>query len=338
VVVPVYNVEKFLRECVDSVLAQTFKNFELILVDDGSPDNSGKICDEYAEKDSRVRVFHQPNGGVSSARKFGVENARAEWIMFVDSDDEIFPDAIEVLFPWTKESDVDLIEGYVIGRSVEENSDSAQRGSANLVRNVNALDYAAQMSGRGGWHVSPWAKLLRREMLLKSDALGVSREFWWGEDFLMLLRFSREMRHAVKINRQIYFYRRNNGSCTHARKQERTAKYLLSWLEETRRTIPADGIDGAWKPAWLAQMEYVFCMAFLREKDWALSFPPARKILEEMWRSREYFCLATRLAVFFAKLPENCLTRLFRRPLFLRRGIFYAFWKFHKPMKFVSAK
>jgi len=338
VVVPVYNVEKYLRECVDSVLAQTFKNFELILVDDGSPDNSGKICDEYAEKDSRVRVFHKANGGVTSARKLGVENARAEWVMFVDSDDEIFPDALEVLFPWTKNPDVDLIEGNVTGRSVAEKSAPASRGPATLVRNVNALNYAAQMSARVVWHVSTYVKLFRRETLLKSDALGASHEFWWGEDFLTLLRFSREMRRAVKIARQIYFYRKNEASCTHARKQERTAKYLLSWLEETRRTIPAGGIDGAWKPAWLAQMEYVFCMAFLREKDWTLSFPPARRVLDEIWRSREHFCRATRCALFFAKLPENCLTQLFRRPLFLRRGIFYAFWKFHKPMKFVGAK
>jgi len=329
VVVPVYNVEKFLRECVDSVLAQTFKNFELILVDDGSPDNSGKICDEYAEKDSRVRVFHQPNGGVSSARKFGVENARAEWIMFVDSDDEIFPDAIEVLFPWTKESDVDLIEGYVIGRSVEENSDSAQRGSANLVRNVNALDYAAQMSGRGGWHVSPWAKLLRREMLLKSDALGVSREFWWGEDFLMLLRFSREMRHAVKINRQIYFYRRNNGSCSRSRK--RSTEYLLNFFKEIRRTTPT------WDFVWIPRLEFVFVHSFLYSDDWTLKTPPAREILEEMWRSREYFCCATRVALFFAQLPETRLTQFLRRSTFLRKVVTRIWDKFKKPIKRANA-
>ena len=87
IIVPVYKVEKFLRRCIDSILAQTFTDFELLLVDDGSPDNSGKICDEYARNDSRIRVFHKENGGVSSARNFGIDNAKGLWTCFVDSDD-----------------------------------------------------------------------------------------------------------------------------------------------------------------------------------------------------------------------------------------------------------
>lgn len=87
VVVPVYNVEKYLNECVDSILAQTFQDFELILVDDGSKDCSGAICDEYAQKDARVRVIHKENGGQSTARNRGVDEAKGEYIVFLDSDD-----------------------------------------------------------------------------------------------------------------------------------------------------------------------------------------------------------------------------------------------------------
>ena len=83
VIVPVYKVENYLHRCVDSILAQSFTDFELLLIDDGSPDNCGVICDEYAAKDSRVRVFHKPNGGVSSARNLGLDNARGGWIAFV---------------------------------------------------------------------------------------------------------------------------------------------------------------------------------------------------------------------------------------------------------------
>lgn len=89
VIVPVYKAEAHLCRCVDSILSQTFKDFELLLIDDGSPDKSGEICDEYARKDSRVRVFHKKNGGVSSARNVGLDNARGEWVAFVDSDDYI---------------------------------------------------------------------------------------------------------------------------------------------------------------------------------------------------------------------------------------------------------
>ncbi len=89
VIVPVYKVEPFLRECVDSILAQTHRDFELLLVDDGSPDNSGAICDEYAQKDDRVVVIHQPNRGVTVARKVGLDHARSEYICFVDADDSV---------------------------------------------------------------------------------------------------------------------------------------------------------------------------------------------------------------------------------------------------------
>lgn len=102
VIVPVYKVEKYLPECIESVLAQTFTDFELILVDDGSPDNSGKICDAYAARDSRIRVFHKENGGVSSARNFGVKNARADYIAFLDSDDWWKPEFLEKMTSLTR--------------------------------------------------------------------------------------------------------------------------------------------------------------------------------------------------------------------------------------------
>lgn len=89
IIVPVYNVEKYLPRCIDSILAQTFTNFELILVDDGSPDNCGAICDEYAQKDSRVVVIHKENQGVSSARNRGLDVAQGKYIMFCDSDDKV---------------------------------------------------------------------------------------------------------------------------------------------------------------------------------------------------------------------------------------------------------
>ena len=98
VIVPVYKVEKYLPECIESVLAQTFTDFELILVDDGSPDNSGTICDDYAERDPRLRVFHKENGGVSSARNLGLDHARGEWIAFVDSDDAVGEKYLEHLW------------------------------------------------------------------------------------------------------------------------------------------------------------------------------------------------------------------------------------------------
>ena len=97
VIVPVYNVEKYLTQCIESILSQTYQEFELLLIDDGSEDNSGSICDHYSNIDSRVHVFHKENGGVSSARNMGIEHAKGEWVCFVDSDDWIDKDTFEYI-------------------------------------------------------------------------------------------------------------------------------------------------------------------------------------------------------------------------------------------------
>ena len=97
IIVPLYNAEQDLPRCIDSILAQSYTDFELLLIDDGSPDNCGAICDEYATRDSRVRVFHKKNGGVSSARNLGLENACGEYIAFIDSDDYVLNDYLEML-------------------------------------------------------------------------------------------------------------------------------------------------------------------------------------------------------------------------------------------------
>ena len=111
IIVPVYKVEQYLPRCIDSILAQTFTDFELLLIDDGSPDRSGEICDEYALKDSRIRVFHKENGGVSSARNMGLDNAKGEWITFCDSDDYYVDKTLASYYNIiTNNSDVDIIK------------------------------------------------------------------------------------------------------------------------------------------------------------------------------------------------------------------------------------
>lgn len=109
VIVPVYKAEAYLHRCVDSLLAQTFANFEVLLIDDGSPDNSGVICDEYAKKDSRVRVFHKENGGVSSARQCGIDNALGEYTIHADPDDWVEPTMLEELYAKAKEEEADMV-------------------------------------------------------------------------------------------------------------------------------------------------------------------------------------------------------------------------------------
>ncbi len=108
VIVPVYKVEPYLRRCVDSILNQTYRDFELILVDDGSPDNCGKICDEYAAQDSRVTVIHKKNGGLSSARNAGLDIAKGEYVTFIDSDDQVAQSYLEYLFRIAEDNEAEI--------------------------------------------------------------------------------------------------------------------------------------------------------------------------------------------------------------------------------------
>ena len=110
VIIPVYNSEKYLHKCIDSVLSQSYTNFEVILVNDGSTDKSGAICDEYAEKDEKVRVFHKENGGVSSARNLGIEKAIGKYVCFIDSDDWVYDKLLESFFSLDKNLKKSLVQ------------------------------------------------------------------------------------------------------------------------------------------------------------------------------------------------------------------------------------
>lgn len=113
IIVPVYNIEKYLQRCIESILAQKFVDFELLLIDDGSKDKSGDICDNFALKDKRIKVFHKENGGVSSARNLGIAKAQGEWITFIDSDDWVSEDYLSSF-----STDCDLcVQGYYCGEN-----------------------------------------------------------------------------------------------------------------------------------------------------------------------------------------------------------------------------
>lgn len=151
VIIPVYNGGGYLQLCIDSILAQTFKDFELILIDDGSTDGSEKVCDEYAKMDKRVRVVHKANEGINATRRRGVHEAKGEWIAFSDDDDTMTPDALESLY--ALHDDTDIVCGF------EVIPDKKLSSEASLDDIRHAL-LAGQLS------VTPWAKLYRRSLLI----------------------------------------------------------------------------------------------------------------------------------------------------------------------------
>jgi len=163
VLVPVFNVEKYLRRCIESILSQTYKDIELILVDDGSQDCSGIICDEYAKKDSRIKVIHQENGGLSIARNSGLDIAQGEYIGFVDSDDYIHKDMYQTLYDTLTKNDVDLaICNYI--NDDDNNTRLWKDYHPQLVDDIITPYEALKRSINDLNYVVVWNKLFKREI------------------------------------------------------------------------------------------------------------------------------------------------------------------------------
>lgn len=203
VIIPVYNVEKYLCRCVDSVLLQTFIDFELILIDDGSPDNCGSICDEYAQRDKRVFVIHTENKGVSSARNTGIEwalsNSDSQWITFIDSDDWVHPRYLEVLLEIAEKTNSSIsASGYV--KTVGEVDEISQEKFIPKVwrmddffvkRNVNAI--------------VPWGKLYKKECF-SSVRYPIGRRY---EDEATTYKVLFKFENIAVVDAEMYYYYTN---------------------------------------------------------------------------------------------------------------------------------
>lgn len=190
VIVPVYKAEAFIDRCVESILAQTFKNFELILVDDGSPDNSGAICDSYARTDPRVRVIHKPNGGVSSARNAGLRDAAGEWITFIDSDDCVKETYLSDLY--APDYDMNVV-GHI--HYIEDQATSEPRDlHEELVRCLDVQSFSDVLSRNGKyWLLFCWGRLFKRQILQQyhlrfEEGLHVGEDYVFSSQYLSLCK------------------------------------------------------------------------------------------------------------------------------------------------------
>lgn len=229
VIVPVYNVEKVLYHCIDSILNQSFSDFELILVDDGSTDNSGKICDEYSEKDNRIRVIHKPNGGVSSARNAGIEAAQGEYICFVDSDDYLESNYLEKLIETKRKyADYDNIWcGFQTVVDYCKNNETTF--VAEKDKNYSFYDLSTIMVLCEKWLVQmPWNKLFKTKTI-KENSIIFPPELSLGEDYIFNLRYlDCTNGKIVVINKPLYDYLRDG-------KESLDNKYYPNLLEIYRR-------------------------------------------------------------------------------------------------------
>lgn len=203
IIVPVYKVEKYLPECIESVLAQTYQDWELLLVDDGSPDSCPAICDEYAQKDSRIRAIHKENGGVSSARNRGLDEAKGEWVMFLDSDDTIAPTALGVLYNRAMIDNVDVVQFQASNTDEYGNATgSLSEISEDVV--LSNYEYNQQV-------LEATVPLVIWDKLYKRTVIGEKRfdnGIKIGEDFLFLVKvFCSTVSRVLRIKDYLYNYR-----------------------------------------------------------------------------------------------------------------------------------
>ena len=208
VIIPVYRVEDLLRRCVDSILAQSYQNLQVILVDDGSPDRCGEICDEYSNQDSRVTVLHQANGGLSAARNAGIDIARGKFITFVDSDDWLHLDMVEELIQLARTSGADITMCRYASTDAHGNVRDTSELWTRELTNVQALN---ELLGTDYINmVVSWGKLYRRELL---DGVRFP-EGRFHEDEFTTHRLLHRAKLVTMTGRSLYYYWKRDESIT----------------------------------------------------------------------------------------------------------------------------
>lgn len=237
IIIPIYNVAPYLRECLDSVLAQTFSNWECLCVDDGSTDESGAILDEYATRDPRFRVFHQPNAGVSAARNLALDNVKGEWIGFLDGDDVWAIDWLERIVKGTKDANVDWI--HVAGGDYEWKD--GERPLTQCLKVGENVLLSGETVISEGWRIIsrcgfPWLNFYRAEKVKNTR---FARGIRFREDALYLYEMTLSIESFLKIAYCGYNRRVLQGSATFSpRRRDDTIKLLKAYLSLWKTANP----------------------------------------------------------------------------------------------------
>lgn len=228
IIIPVYNTEQYLPRCLDSVLSQSFTDFELLLVDDGSTDESGAICDAYAERDVRLVVLHKENGGVSSARNLGMKEAKGEWICFVDSDDELLAGGLQTMVDGVS-NEVDMVmAGYYELEGESLQTDTSSFGKEGIIDRNEALLMmypSADMPYMG----YPWGKLFKRT-LVSNNEVSFDEHIRIKEDTLFVVNYlCRISKPVYFISQPIYKYMQTSSGAMGSLAVAYNPKYLTSF-------------------------------------------------------------------------------------------------------------
>ena len=206
IIVPVYNVELYLKECLNSLIKQTYKAFEIILIDDGSTDLSGKICDDYKLKDNRIKVIHKKNGGVSSARNLGLSSSKGEYILFVDSDDYVEKDYIKTLVKESNNCDLVCCSYYTEFLNKKINNKICNKSIV-----INTIEAQEKIYNQDSFSGFLWNKLFKKD-IIDSNKLKFNESIHMCEDQLFIVQYLLKVNSIKLIPNMLYHYRMRKGS------------------------------------------------------------------------------------------------------------------------------
>ena len=243
VIVPIYKVERYLRRCVDSILNQSYKDFELLLIDDGSPDNCPQICDEYARQDDRIRVFHKSNGGLSDARNYGLDRMKGDYVSFIDSDDYVGPDYLKTL--------MDLIDEYAVPVAavahlcIFDDSESyvPSADDRGMIPNGEIMKSMAQ----GRIIFSAWGKLIHKDLFIQAR---FPEGYLFEDNLLMPYLLCSCNAIAYSTSYQYYWLKRPDsimGTVSEKRFTTGRRKLIGCWISP-RKNIPIP--CNMWRAGW----------------------------------------------------------------------------------------
>lgn len=256
IIVPVYNVEKYLRECLDSIVNQIYNNIEIILVDDGSTDGSPEICDEYAQRDERIIVIHIPNGGVSNARNLGIDKAKGEYIMFVDSDDIIMPYIVERGITLAVENNADIVYGLVQAFKTALKKPKEMKAKTivlvgddtrKLVTHMFDLHDSTFKTEYGYVNRGPCARLVSSEII---QGIRFNGELALGEDSIWNLDLLNKYPKCVVDYNLWYGYRMIAGSASHKYRESAKRDFSALMLNYVRFTKQFHAQQHCFNKAW----------------------------------------------------------------------------------------
>lgn len=205
IIVPMYNVEEFIYQCVSSIQNQTYQNIEVILINDGSPDNSGEIANQIALSDSRIRVIHTPNHGVSSARNLGIKEARGQYLIFVDGDDILSSDNVDYMLTLIDQTNSD----FALSENCFKIPGDEHQIENDKIESWNSEEAATALMYPGKIEIGCWNKIFKRKFLTENE-IYFSEDFYMGEGLKFIVTSAQKSDLVGVGRRKVYFYRKNN--------------------------------------------------------------------------------------------------------------------------------